>query len=94
MSIGSWLEGSRVGGQLSLDLFPGEPWGGRSPRGLTRVTASVIFEPARPPHEVFFDPEQFELWRADGAHGVKGVRRVLSPGAPTLLPLPRRYEDG
>jgi len=61
------------------------PWGGRSPRDLTREGIRRIFEArAGEKHESFFvDPDQFDLFRA----AIRGRRRY--GGAPTLLPLPR-----
>ena len=72
-------------GQLTLDLFPGVPWKGRSPRGLTRVGLGVIFKPqggrARVP---FSDPLQVDAFPRRRQRG----RRHNAPEAPTLLPLP------
>ena len=72
--------------QLELELFPGEPWGGRSPRALTSARLRFIFKPEAQEHERFFvDPRQVEIWPA----GERLVRRT-SPSASTLIPLPRR----
>ena len=75
--------------QLELDLFPGVPWGGRSPRALTSGRLALIFE-ARAAEErpLFCDRDQLGFWPA----GQKRQRRpsVVSRGAPTLIPLPRR----
>jgi len=71
--------------QLTLDLYPGAPWGGRSPRGLTRVGLGVIFNAERESHEVDPDPAQLDFWPC----GSKATR-VNGPaygGASTLLPL-------
>jgi len=48
--------------QLNLDLWPGVPWGGQSPWSLTRSHSSLFLRQKPPSHEVFFDPEQLELW--------------------------------
>ncbi len=74
-------------GQLSLALFPGEPWEGRSPRGLTRVGMGVILKPqgvrARVP---FLDPLQVDVFPRRSRERLKPKSRT----APTLLPLPFR----
>ena len=72
--------------QLELGLFPGEPWGGRSARVLTRGFKWLYLRPEPPRHEVYKDPEQLELWQVEVATLKEGVRRV-SPGAPFLLEL-------
>ena len=55
---------SCVGDQLELDLFPGEPWNGHSPRGLTRVALGVIFEPKVPrAMRLAEDCVQLDFWR-------------------------------
>ena len=77
--------------QLELDLFPGEPWNGRSPRGLTKVQIGLFLGPEPPGHEVYLDPEQLSLFdTSQGGHTEK--RRRPAVGAPSLLPLqgPRR----
>ncbi len=55
------------------------PWGGRSPRGLTRAALS-LFSRQEPPKSVseFVDPEQGDLFK-------KAVSRTR--GAAPLLPL-------
>ena len=81
----------RDGDQFELDLFPGVPWGGRSPRGLTRVQISLFLRQEPPPHAVpEVDPRQLELWRDKGkGRGKKRQELVFAPGAPSLLPLRR-----
>jgi len=76
--------------QLTLDLFKGEPWDGRSPRSLTRAGLAFIFKPKAPSHEVFFNPENYMLWPIDRPPRGKSSRRAVSPAASLLLPLPRR----
>ena len=78
----------RDGDQLELDLFPGVPWNGRSPRALTRCRNGLYLRPEPPGHEVFFDPEQLELWQADRPHRKRGPRRRAA-GAPLLVDLKR-----
>jgi len=72
------------GDQLRLDL-PGVcdlPWGGLSPRVLTRGYNLLSLRPEPPAvSAVVQDPDQLELFEA-----VAEVER--SEGAPTLLPLP------
>jgi len=72
--------------QLEFDLFAGVPWQGRSPRALTRAFFPLFLRQKPPSHEVFFDPEQLELWPIEGLHRKKSLRRV-SAGASLLLPL-------
>ncbi len=78
----------RDGDQFDLDLFPGVPWNGRSPRGLTRVGIGLFLRPEPPRHELMDerDPRQFDLWRRMG-HTEKKASRGTSRGAPSLLPL-------
>ncbi len=81
-----WLEEDAM--QLELDLFPGVPWGGRSPRGLTRVKYSLFLRQKPPGHEVYVDPSQLEMWPVS----VQATKRKKAPigsadGAPSLLPL-------
>ncbi len=74
--------------QLELDLFPGEPWHGRSPRGLTRARLGLIFKPQGVrPRGFSRDHMQLEIWPVTS----KAARRKMpqeAPGASTLLPLP------
>jgi len=72
--------------QLELVLFPGVPWDGKSPRGLTRVGLGLIFNArALEKHErSFVDPKQLELWPAT----IKVPVRAPSISAATLLDLP------
>jgi len=76
-------------GDLSqLDLWPKEvvaisklPWGGRSPRALTRGHLGVILKAqAEKSVSDFVDPDQLEIW-------VPVKRAPRYAGAPTLLPL-------
>ena len=77
------------GDQLELGLFAGEPWGGQSPRVLTRGFSGLFLRQKPPSHEVIFhDPAQLELWCRTRPHGERGPS--LS-GAPLLLePYSRR----
>ncbi len=77
---------SRVGDQFELDLFPGVPWGGRSPRGLTRVKISLFLRQEPPSHGVYPDPAQLDFWRR-GSKATKRKRPPPTAGASTLLPL-------
>jgi len=78
----------RTGDQLELDLFPQEPWGGRSPRGLTKGRSRLFLRPEPQGHEVMIerDPLQVEIWPID-----LPTLREKPPqrfgGAPSLLPL-------
>ena len=71
------------GDQLDLELFRDEPWGGQSPRVLTRGFRALSLRPEPPRHEVFFDPEQLVLWPIDGPHRARAPE--LGSGAPLLL---------
>jgi len=75
--------------QLELDLFPGVPWAGVSPRLLTKCRTSLFLRQEPPRHERFFDPEQLELWPAAQAPNEKGPRRLVSAGAPLLVAVKR-----
>ena len=78
--------------QLLLGLEEGIvlPWGGRSPRSLTRVRQGLtsvdlsLFSRREPQKDDRFlvDPDQYDLFRA----AIPGRRRY--GGAPMLLPLP------
>jgi len=73
--------------QLELDLFPGEPWNGRSPRVLTRVGLGLIFTARADGARVILDPRQLELFPRRRQR--KAYRRPApSRTAPSLLPLP------
>ncbi len=74
--------------QLELDLFPGVPWAGRSPRGLTRVGKELYLRQEPLGHEVEVDPTQLLLW-ADSGGPFGGKGPDAERGAPTLLPLAR-----
>jgi len=62
-------------GQLELGLWKDLPWAGKSPRALTRGYSFLFLRPEPPRHEVFFDPEQLELWPIDLA-----TKREEPPG--------------
>ncbi len=78
----------RDGDQLELDLFRGIPWAGVSPRVLTRRFIPLFLRQKPPCHEVFFDPEQLELFPRDQATQRKGPPRNAG-GAPLLVDLKR-----
>ncbi len=82
---------TRVGDQLEL-FTPKEmgevrvPWGGVSPRALTRGYKSFIFDrEGRKSMSDFVDPEQCDLWIP-----TKKAPWVYQ-GAPSLLPLTGRF---
>ena len=75
---------STISGQFELDLFPEEPWRGHAPRALTRGRTALFLRPEPHRHEVFFDPEQLELWPVQVPHRKKSLRRS-SAGASLLL---------
>ncbi len=87
---------SRVGDQLvyegdewlSLGVGHELPWGGRSPRALTRGYERFILkaQAAKSTSDFVGDPGQFDLWLPIK----KAPREYL--GAPSLLPLPRRND--
>ncbi len=75
--------------QLELkldDVRLSVPWDGRSPRGLTQVASSFIFEArakkGRPPMMLPASPEQLEFWPPRPG------------GASPLLPLPWEVHHG
>jgi len=73
-----------VSEELELDLFRGEPWGGRSPRGLTRVGLGLILTARADGARVMTpDPAQLDLFPRRRQR-LKHQSRM----APTLLPLP------
>jgi len=78
------------GDQFELDLYPGVPWAGRSPRGLTRVGLGFIFNAERPSHEVMNerDPRQLDFFRKMG-HTDANLPAHVWGGSPSLLPLVR-----
>ncbi len=75
-------------GQLELALHDERkavPWGGRSPRSLTRVQKALFLKRERQKGDRFFvDPSQIDMWLA-----APRAPRIYR-GAPSLLPLPRR----
>ena len=75
---------SRVSDQLNLPLFEGVPWEGQSPRALTRARKALFLRPEPPRHEVFFDPEQLELWPVHRGHKDRRAPLILR-GASLLL---------
>jgi len=71
--------------QLELNLFPGVPWNGRSPRVLTRGHLGLILKAKLGGESRFFaDANQLELFE----RGARKARSPLSEGASPLLPLP------
>ncbi len=81
-------DGELHGDQLLLDLFRGEPWGGRSPRALTRGRLGLIFKAQAQTSVSDFvsDENQVDLWP-----GLSNNPRPIYDGACPLLPLP--WED-
>ena len=81
-----WLSPPPDGDQLRLDLFKGEPWDGRNPRGLTRAFNPLFLGPEPDLHEVNMrDPEQLDLfWREVATQREKPPEFVYR-GAPLLL---------
>ena len=70
--------------QLELDLFPGEPWQGHSPRALTRGALGLIFKAqAVKSASAVFDVTQLDFF----PRRRQRLKRK-SRTAPTLLPLP------
>ncbi len=73
--------------QLELELDDARvriPWGGQTPRSLTKVQKALFLSQAAKKCKRFFvDPEQTDLFRA----AKKGPPRY--EGAPSLFPLPR-----
>ncbi len=76
-----------------LDVWPAwvegieyAPWGGRSPRGLTRVALSLIFKAQAEKNvsDVYVDPAQYDLWLT----AKKAPRKYR--GAPLLLEILER----
>ncbi len=82
----------RDGEQLRLDLFQREPWDGQCPRVLTRRFIPLFLRQEPPSHEVFFDADQYDLWRPIGHTEKKAPLRRSSRGAPSLLPLKKRRQ--
>ncbi len=71
--------------QLELDLFPGEPWQGRSPRALTRVGVGFIFKPEGVEAREFFDTADQLLFSLLEAPRPNGEKPPQYEGAPLLL---------
>ena len=72
--------------QLEVDVLP---WGGRSPRSLTKAQISLFLKRERQERERFFaDPSQVDMFRR---RRKKAPREYL--GAPSLVPLPRRGDE-
>ena len=87
----------RDGDQLRLP-FPEEldaPWGGQSPRVLTRVGLGVIFNPrGEKSTSAKKDPFQLDLFARRGAHNRSRPLVERAPSAFTLVPLPWEVHDG
>ena len=77
------------GDQLELNLFPQLPWGGRSPRALTRIHKVLSLKPEAQGREVEMDPRQLDLFRLAEWPVQRKTRRRYG-GAPTLLRLPSK----
>ena len=78
---------TRISDQFELDLFPGVPWGGCSPRALTRVQISLSLRQEPPSHEVYLDSAQLDFWPG-GSRATKRKKAMgKQPSAPLLLPL-------
>jgi len=76
----------RDGDQLRLELDWGcEPWEGRTPRSLTSARKALFLRPEPHRHEVFFDPEQLELWPLDRATQREEPPPFFRAGASLLL---------
>ncbi len=73
-------------GQLELDLFPGVPWNGRSPRGLTKVKIGLYLRREPGGHEVYLDPAQLDFFRGR-SKATMNKRPRQTAGASLLLPL-------
>ncbi len=84
--VGSFL---REGDQLLLDLFPGEPWAGCSPRGLTRGLDLLSLRRESGGHEVEPDPTQLLLFGGE-PKAIRKKRLPAAPGAPSLAKLFRK----
>ncbi len=75
--------------QLTLRLFEGEPWDGRSPRGLTRGHLGVIFNPRGEKEHERIRADLNQLWLGlPKEHPEKRAHWAPSVGAPLLIPLP------
>ncbi len=79
----------RDGDQLFLPLGQEEPWGGRSPRALTRARSALYLRPEPPgAMRLVEDCEQLELWPAEYPETMREGPRIYS-GAPLLVALSR-----
>ena len=90
----------REGDQYVLDLFPGLPWAGRSPRALTQGKKLLYLRREPPGHEVEMDLTQLTLW-GGSVRPPWGRRPQPAAGAPPLLLLKaakrrivKRYHTG
>ncbi len=84
----------RVSEQLELALDDARlviPWGGRSPRGLTRVSKNVILKAlaAQSTSGSVVDERQLGLWSTRSKKVVAAVAATTP-----LLPLPWEVRDG
>ncbi len=86
--VGVMRGGDHPSEQLLLELWPGEPWQGVSPRALTRSRMGLFLRRKPPRHEVFFDADQLELWPVEG-HTKRDAPPSPSGGAPLLIGLKR-----
>ena len=77
------------GDQFVLDLFPREPWGGMSPRGLTRGRILLSSRREPPGREVETDPLQLALWPSP-VRPLRSKQPRQAAGASLLLPLKAR----
>ena len=83
------MSGKSTYEQLVLDLFADEPWGGQSPRSLTRGYKPLFLRSEPHRHEVMDerDPNQYDLW-GRMVHTERKLPRRSGGGASSLLPLP------
>ncbi len=62
--------------QFELDLFPGIPWQGRSPRVLTKGRKSLSLRREPLFHEVNLDSMQLELFGSPNGYTERGPFRI------------------